>query len=110
MPQKASRRTLIPSKKGKKLNPLCAMRIMEPRVSQATIPRATRARGSLKGEFAMSKKVRMHRSFVFAGVLLSAAGVAVAQDFPKIETAPGFSYVHNSEVFGGSKSFNCAGG
>jgi opacity protein-like surface antigen len=27
-----------------------------------------------------------------------------------VETAPGFSYVHNSPVFGGSQGFNCAGG
>jgi opacity protein-like surface antigen len=60
----------------------------------------------------MNKKVKMQRSFVFAGALLLAAGTAVAQDegYGKWETAPGFSYVHNSEVFGGSKSFNCAGG
>jgi opacity protein-like surface antigen len=60
----------------------------------------------------MNKKVKMQRSFVFAGALLLAAGTAVAQDegYGKWETAPGFSYVHNSEVFGGSKSFNCIGG
>ncbi len=53
------------------------------------------------------KKVR---NFVFAGFFLCAA-TAVAQDsFPTVETAPGFSYVHNSAVFGGTQSFNCAGG
>jgi opacity protein-like surface antigen len=60
----------------------------------------------------MTKKVKMHGSFIIAGVLVL-AGTAAAQDsegYAKIETSPGFSYVHNSEVFGGSKSFNCAGG
>jgi opacity protein-like surface antigen len=51
-------------------------------------------------------------SVLAAGMLLL-AGTAVAQDsdsYPKVETAPGFSYVHNSPVAGGSQSFNCAGG
>jgi opacity protein-like surface antigen len=53
------------------------------------------------------KKVR---NFVFAGFFLCAA-TAVAQDsFPTVETAPGFSYVHNSPVAGGTQGFNCAGG
>jgi opacity protein-like surface antigen len=51
------------------------------------------------------------RGVVFAGLILVAAGTAVAQDdFPRVETAPGFSYVHNSPVLGGTQSFNCAGG
>jgi outer membrane protein OmpA-like peptidoglycan-associated protein len=58
----------------------------------------------------MSKKVKMYGSFVFAGALLFAAGTAVAQDFGKVETAPGFAYVRNTPVLGGSQSFNCAGG
>ena len=58
----------------------------------------------------MSKKVKMHRSFVFAGALLLAAGTAVADDeYPRVETAPAFTYVHNSPVLGGSQSFNCYG-
>jgi opacity protein-like surface antigen len=56
-------------------------------------------------------EVNTFKSFVCAGLFLCAAGAAVAQDdFPKIETAPGFSYQHNSPVFGGSQGFNCAGG
>jgi outer membrane protein OmpA-like peptidoglycan-associated protein/opacity protein-like surface antigen len=59
----------------------------------------------------MSHKVKVHRAFFFAGALLLAAGMAVAQDYyPKVETAPGFSFQHNSPVLGGSQSFNCAGG
>jgi len=54
----------------------------------------------------------MHRSFVFAGALLLAAGTAVADDagYGLIETAPGFTYVHTSPVLGGSQGFDCAGG
>ena len=58
----------------------------------------------------MSKKVKMHGSFVFAAAFLLAAGTAVADDeFPRVETAPAFTYVHNSPVLGGSQSFNCYG-
>jgi opacity protein-like surface antigen len=45
-------------------------------------------------------------------VLLLAAGTAVAQDsdnYPRVETSPAFTYVHNSPVLGGSQSFNCYG-
>ncbi len=54
----------------------------------------------------------MRRWFVFAGVVLAAAGTAVAQDgsYSKVEMAPGFSFQHNSPVLGGTQSFNCAGG
>jgi hypothetical protein len=62
-----------------------------------------------KGVFDMSNNVK-NRLLIFAGVLLFAAGAAVAQDFPKVEMAPGFSYQHNSPVLGGSQGFNCAGG
>src|SRR5580704_732253 len=62
------------------------------------------------GVFDMSEKVNMHRSSVFAGALLLAAGTAIAQEQPTVEMAPGFSYQHNSPVLGGSQSFNCAGG
>jgi opacity protein-like surface antigen len=58
------------------------------------------------------EKLKMHGSFVLAGVLLLAAGTAVAQDsdsYPRVETAPAFTYVHNSPVLGGSQSFNCYG-
>jgi opacity protein-like surface antigen len=58
----------------------------------------------------MSKKVKRHGLFVFAGALLFAVGTAVAQDYPTVEMAPGFSFQHNSPVLGGSQSFNCAGG
>jgi opacity protein-like surface antigen len=58
----------------------------------------------------MSKNMKIQRSFVFAAGLLLSAGLAVAQDFPKLEMAPGFSYQHNSAVAGGSQAFNCAGG
>jgi len=61
----------------------------------------------------MTTKVKMCRSLGMAGVLVLTAGAAVAEDsssYAKIETAPGFSYVHNSPVLGGSQGFNCAGG
>jgi len=31
-------------------------------------------------------------------------------DYPRVETSPAFMYIHTSPVFGGSQSFNCAGG
>jgi opacity protein-like surface antigen len=58
------------------------------------------------------EKVKMRRLFVFAGALLLAAVTAVAQDsegYPRVETAPAFTYVHNSPILGGSQSFNCYG-
>src|SRR5277367_499193 len=59
----------------------------------------------------MSEKMLKTRGVViFAGALLLAAGTALAQDYPKVEMAPGFSFQHNSPVLGGSQSFNCAGG
>lgn len=57
------------------------------------------------------KKATMRSSCVIGGLLLGLAGTAFAQDdYPKVETAPGFSYQHNSPVLGGSQGFNCAGG
>src|SRR5580704_11824387 len=58
------------------------------------------------------KEAKMRLSLISAGVLLVAAGTAVAQDgsYGKFEMAPAFSYQHNSPVLGGSQSFNCAGG
>src|ERR1700722_12642988 len=58
----------------------------------------------------MSKKLKMRGSFVLAAAFLLAAGTAFADDeFPRVETAPAFTYVHNSPVLGGSQSFNCYG-
>jgi opacity protein-like surface antigen len=57
------------------------------------------------------KEAKMRFPFILAGLLVVAAGMAVAQDaFPKLETAPAFTYVHNSPVLGGTQGFNCAGG
>ncbi len=51
----------------------------------------------------------MRKLFILAGLLLIAAGTAVAQDYPTIETAPAFMYIRY--VPGGSESgFNCFGG
>ena len=52
--------------------------------------------------------VKISRLFVFAGVLLLAASVALAEDFPKVETSPGFMYIHNTP-FAGGPGMNCAG-
>src|SRR5271169_2932897 len=59
----------------------------------------------------MSTNVKLHRSFIFGGAFLLLAGTAIAQDseYPRVETAPAFTYVHNSPIFGGSQSFNCYG-
>jgi opacity protein-like surface antigen len=59
----------------------------------------------------MNKVGTMHRLLVVAGGILLAGGAAVAQDsFPKVETSPGFMYIHTGELFGGSKALNCVGG
>jgi opacity protein-like surface antigen len=55
----------------------------------------------------MRKEMKL-RNLVIAGLFLCAA-TAVAQDFPKVETSPAFTYVHTSPVFGGTQGFNCAG-
>jgi opacity protein-like surface antigen len=52
----------------------------------------------------------MRNFLVLVGLLLAAAGTASGQEFPKVETSPAFMFIHNSPVFGGSQSFNCAGG
>jgi outer membrane protein OmpA-like peptidoglycan-associated protein len=51
-----------------------------------------------------------HRSLVFAGALLLAAGIASAQEYPKFEIAPGFNYQHDAPLFGTSRTSECAGG
>src|SRR5208282_1964835 len=58
----------------------------------------------------MSKQMKIHKAFVVVGGVLLTAGMAAAQDFPKLEMAPAFAYQHNSPVAGGSQGFNCAGG
>jgi opacity protein-like surface antigen len=56
------------------------------------------------------EEVKTVRLFVFAGLFLCAAGTALGQDnFPKVETSPAFTYVHNGSFDGGSQAFNCAG-
>jgi opacity protein-like surface antigen len=58
----------------------------------------------------------MRKYFVLVGLLLLTAGMALAQDFPKVETSPAFMYIRTPISFntpGGtsvSQSFNCAGG
>ncbi len=59
----------------------------------------------------------MRKYFVFVGLALFTAGMALAQDsFPKVETSPAFMYIRTPISFnipGGasiSQSFNCAGG
>jgi len=51
----------------------------------------------------------MRKYLVLAG-LLFLGGAANAQEFPRVETAPDFTYVRTAPVLGGSQSFNCAGG
>jgi opacity protein-like surface antigen len=53
------------------------------------------------------EKVKMRKLFVLAVFLLVSAGIAAAQDFPKVETAPSFMYIRTPV---GGQSFNCAGG
>ena len=51
----------------------------------------------------------MSKYFVLLGSLLLIAGSALAQDdFPKVETSPGFMYIHTTPP-GGGQGVNCAG-
>jgi len=58
----------------------------------------------------------MRKYFVVVGLLLLTAGLALAQDYPTVETSPQFMYIRTPISFnipGGpsvSQSFNCAGG
>ena len=53
----------------------------------------------------------MRKYVLVAVALLLAAGFALAQDFPKVETSPAFMYIRTPINLGGvSTSFNCAGG
>jgi len=51
----------------------------------------------------------MRKSMILAAMLLIAAGTAVAQDYPKIETSPAFMYIRYSPG-GDTQNFNCFGG
>lgn len=51
----------------------------------------------------------MRRSIVLAVLLLLAAGTALAQDYPKVETAPAFMYIRNPAILNGSNGYNCIG-
>ncbi len=60
----------------------------------------------------------MRKYFVLVGLLLLTAGLALAQDFPKVETSPAFMYIRTPSLSTSvpatdqnvSQSFNCAGG
>jgi hypothetical protein len=52
----------------------------------------------------------MRKLSILVGFLLLTAAAAMAQDYPTVETSPAFMYIHTSPLFGGSQSFNCAGG
>ncbi|MGO8984238.1 MAG: outer membrane protein [Terriglobales bacterium] len=58
----------------------------------------------------------MRKYVVVVGLLLLMAGLAMAQDFPKVETSPAFMYIRTPISFSipdgpsVSQSFNCAGG
>ena len=41
----------------------------------------------------------MRKYFVLVGLLLLAAGSALAQEFPKVETSPAFMYIHTPVSF-----------
>jgi opacity protein-like surface antigen len=70
-----------------------------------------------------AKRLQLRNAFLFAGGLLLATGMAVGQTsttsvtattpaglFPKLETSPGFMFMHTSPTFGFSHGGNCAGG
>jgi opacity protein-like surface antigen len=57
----------------------------------------------------------MRKYSVLVGLLLLTAGLALAQDFPKVETSPAFMYIRTPFSFSNGTttvkdSFNCAGG
>jgi opacity protein-like surface antigen len=63
---------------------------------------------------------KMRKYFVLVGLLLLTAGLALAQDFPKVETSPAFMYIRTpvsfsfndgeGDITSVKASFNCAGG
>jgi opacity protein-like surface antigen len=53
--------------------------------------------------------MKMRKYFVVAGLVLLACGTAFAQDFPRVETAPAFMYIHTSGNLGLADQ-NCVGG
>jgi len=54
----------------------------------------------------------MRKSIIFVGLLLLTAGLVMAQDdFPKVETAPGFMFIHTPiDIQGDKRALNCVGG
>jgi len=70
----------------------------------------------------IEEEKQMRKYFVLMGLLLLAAGSALAQEFPKVETSPAFMYIRTPTSFnvpdgaplapGASfnEAFNCAGG
>jgi opacity protein-like surface antigen len=71
-----------------------------------------------------TKKMRMRKALIFVEALLVTAGIAIGQSgsttavtatsppdsFPKIETAPGFMYIHTGAILGFQNGLNCVGG
>lgn len=84
--------------------------------------KAARQRENKSAEkFNRRRETTMPRCLVLAGLLLLTAGTSLAQDYPRIETAPAFMFIttspnltHAFQVGGtivtGSQDINCAGG
>src|SRR5271154_5561009 len=69
-------------------------------------------------------KMQMRKALIFVEALVITAGIAIGQSgsttavtatsppdtFPKIETAPGFMYIHTGAILGFQNGLNCVGG
>jgi opacity protein-like surface antigen len=71
-----------------------------------------------------TRRLQMRKVLIFVEALVVTAGIAIGQSgsttavtatsppgsFPKIETAPGFMYIHTGAILGFQNGLNCVGG
>jgi opacity protein-like surface antigen len=71
-----------------------------------------------------TRRLQMRKALIFMEALVLTAGIAIGQSgsttaitatsppdtFPKIETAPGFMYIHTGAILGFQNGLNCVGG
>jgi opacity protein-like surface antigen len=71
-----------------------------------------------------TRRLQMRKALIFVEALVVTAGIAIGQSasttsvaatsppgtFPKIETAPGFMYIHTGAILGFQNGLNCVGG
>src|SRR5271154_6955645 len=71
-----------------------------------------------------ARRLQLRKALIFVEALVVSAGIAIGQsssttavsatsppdEFPKIETAPGFMYIHTGAILGFQNGLNCVGG